>query len=262
MRRIDKSKILFFFLGSIVVLFIVLPLIRMIITTNPKILWETLNDQVVSKSIFLTIYAALISTLLAFVFGIPLAYCLARYNFLGKEIIEGIIDIPVVIPHIAAGIALLISFSRNSLMGKAGSFFGIEFMGSVHGIVIAMAFVSLPFLINSAKEGFRAIDEKLEKAARTLGAGGIYSFYTIALPLAKKSIISGMIMMWARGVSEFGAVLIIAYHPMVAPILLFERFESFGLSYAKPVGVILIFISLLIFILLRIFVRKKEVRWE
>ncbi|MDI6786195.1 MAG: ABC transporter permease [bacterium] len=259
-KRIDKTKIIFFILGGVVILFIVLPLIKMIVTTNPKILWETLKDQVVYKSIFLTIYAALISTFLSFVFGIPLAYCLARYNFWGKEIIEGIVDIPVVIPHTAAGIALLISFGQNSLIGKAGAFLGIEFIGSIYGIIIAMAFVSLPFLINAAKEGFRLVDVKLEKAARTLGAGGLKSFFTITLPLSKKSVVSGMIMMWARGISEFGAVLIIAYHPMVAPILLFERFESFGLSYAKPVGVILIFVSLLLFVILRIFMSKKDAK--
>jgi molybdate/tungstate transport system permease protein len=259
MKGIDKVKLLFFILGAVVVIFILFPLLKMISSTNPKILWETFNDEEVKKSIFLTIYAALISTLLAFIFGVPLAYCLARYNFWGKKIIEGIIDIPIVIPHTAAGIALLVAFGRSSFLGRFFSDFGIEFMGSVYGIVIAMAFVSLPFLINSAKEGFRSVDVRLERAARTLGADPFRSFFSISLPLAKKSIISGMIMMWARGVSEFGAVLVIAYHPMVAPILLMERFESFGLSYAQPIGVILILISLIIFIILRVFTGKKEI---
>ncbi|MBU0599443.1 ABC transporter permease [bacterium] len=258
-RNLNQLKMLFFFLGSIIIFFILFPLIKIVMTTNPKILWETLNDHVVNQSILLTMYAGLISTLLAFIFGIPLAYCLARYDFKGKEIIEGIIDLPVVIPHTAAGIALLMAFHRNSIVGKIFASLGIEFIGNLSGIIIAMSFVSLPFLINAAKEGFQAVDVKLEKAARTLGANGFYAFSTVSLPLAKRSIISGMMMMWARGISEFGAVLIIAYHPMVAPVLLFERFQSYGLSYAQPVGVILIFISLLIFIILRILLGKRNI---
>jgi len=96
------------------------------------------------------------------------------------------------------------------------------------------------------------IDERYEKTAITLGATPWKAFLTVSLPMVKKSIISGSIMMWGRGISEFGAVVILAYHPMAAPVLIFERFQNFGLKYAVPVTALLIIISLIIFIIVRI----------
>lgn len=130
---------------------------------------------------------------------------------------------------------------------------GLSFVSNPAGIIIAMAFVSLPFLINAARDGFSAVPEKLEKAAYNLGASPMRVFFTISLPLAWRSIVSGLIMMFARGMSEFGAVVIVAYHPMTTPVLIYERFGSFGLSYAQPVAVIFISICLLFFALLRYF---------
>ena len=110
---------------------------------------------------------------------------------------------------------------------------------------------SIPFLIDSAKEGFRKVDVRLEKVARTLGASPWQVFLRISFPLAWRSILTGNIMMWARGISEFGAVIILTYHPMIAPVMVFERFEAFGLDYARPVAVLLIIVSVLVFITLR-----------
>ena len=119
-------------------------------------------------------------------------------------------------------------------------------------------FVSVPFLVNAAKEGFKLIDERYEKTAVTLGATPWKAFLTVSLPMVKKSIVSGSIMMWGRGISEFGAVVILAYHPMTAPVLIFERFQNFGLKYALPVTALLILISLAIFIVVRLFEDKKK----
>ena len=171
---------------------------------------------------------------------------------------EGLIDLPIVIPHTAAGIALLFIFGRQFVMGKALQLFGIEVLDSRVGIVIAMLFVSIPFLIDSAKAGFQKVDVRLEKVARTLGASPWQSFFKISLPLAWRSIMAGNIMMWARGISEFGAVIILAYHPMIAPTLVLERFESYGLSYSRPVATILIVLCLVIFITLRTIAYRGE----
>jgi len=222
----------------------------MVATTSPDILFKTLFDKEVTSSIFLTLTASFISTLCAFFSGIPLAYVLARYDFPGKKIVEGIVDIPVIIPHSAAGIALLTVWGRRSLFGNIT---GVSIMGTEAAICIGMFFVSVSFFVNSVKNGFKLVDYRYEKIALTLGATPFKAFFTIALPLVKKSIISGSVMMWARGISEFGAVIVLAYHPMVAPILIYDRYESFGLKYAKPVAVLLIIICLLIFISTRIF---------
>ena len=239
-----KIKWIFSLFGAILILFIGLPLVKMMVSTDPRTLWATAGQPEVQVSIFLTLRAALWATAAALVCGIPLAYLLARKNFKGKKILEGLIDLPVIIPHTAAGIALLTVWGRHSFLAKL---FGFNIIGTEIAISMAMFFVSVPFLVNSAQEGFKLIDERLEKTA----------FRTISLPLARRPIIAGSIMMWGRGISEFGAVVILAYHPMTAPVLIFERFQNFGLKYALPVTVLLILITLIIFIIMRIFQDKK-----
>jgi molybdate/tungstate transport system permease protein len=134
---------------------------------------------------------------------------------------------------------------------------GTSILGTEIAISIAMLFVSIPFLVNNVKEGFKLIDARYEKTAMTLGASQWKAFTSVSLPMAKKSIISGSIMMWARGISEFGAVVILAYHPMTASVLIFERFQNFGLKYAVPTTVILILLSLLVFLILRLLEDKR-----
>lgn len=248
----------FLLLGGLILFFIVLPVAKMIIATNPLIILQSLADSEITSSIVLTLYAALISTAIGFVLGVPLAYLLARTSFPGKRLIEGLIDLPLVIPHSAAGIALLFVFGRHYFMGRAFDSVGIRFLDSLAGIVIAMLFVSVPFLIDSAKEGFQKVDPRLEKVARTLGATHWQTFARVSFPLAWRSIMAGNILMWARGMSEFGAVIIIAYHPMIAPVLVYEKFETYGLDYARPIAVILILISLFVFVLLRFLLYRRE----
>jgi len=249
-----KFKIIFSLLGTVLILFIVVPVFQMMISTDPGELAKTALEKDVIRSIALTLRASLWATIAAFILGVPLAYMLARTKFFGKKIIEGLIDIPVIIPHTAAGIALLMVWGRHSLFSRVT---GIGIMGTEAAVSLGMFFVSVPFLINAAKEAFKMIDIRYEKTAMTLGASPWKAFTSVSLPMARKSIISGGIMMWARGISEFGAVVILAYHPMTAPVMIFERFQNFGLSHAVPVTVLLIIISLIIFTILRMIEDRK-----
>jgi molybdate/tungstate transport system permease protein len=249
-----KFKIIFSWLGFLLVLFIAVPMLGMLFSADAGTLAKTAGEADVQASIFLTLRASLWATIVALFTGVPLGWILARKDFTGKKIIEGIIDLPVIIPHTAAGIALLSVWGRQSIFSRVT---GFNIMGTEVAIAMAMFFVSVPFLVNAVKEGFKLIDERYEKTAVTLGATPWRAFLTVSLPMAKKSIISGSIMMWGRGISEFGAVIILAYHPMVASVLIFERFQDFGLKYALPVTVLLIVISLAIFITMRIFEDKK-----
>jgi len=258
----DKMRALFAVLGSLLVLFVAWPLLRTITASNPVVLWQTLLDERVRNSILLTFRSSFIAMAIAFVCGVPLAYLLARVDFPGKRIVEGVIDLPIVVPHSAAGIALLMVFGRRTPLGQGFSLLGLRFVSDVPGIVIAMLFVSLSFLINAAREGFEAVNPRLERVARTLGASPWRAFWRVSFPLAWRSILSGMIMMWARGLSEFGAVVILAYHPMVAPVLIYERFESFGLNYARPVTTLVILISLVIFMVLRLTAGRQRIDYE
>lgn len=257
MKRRQTSHIVFIFLGAIVLLFIIAPLTGLFLSTSGVEIFETAKDQEVTQSIKLTILVSFFTTLLFALFAIPLSYILARYKFPGKELVNSIIDLPIVIPHSAAGIAILGFISRDSMIGSIADSIGLNFVGHPVGIGLAMAFVSVPFLINSARDGFFLVPEKLEKAALNLGASPIRVFFTISLPLAWRQIISGAIMMFARGMSEFGAVVIVAYHPMVTPILIYERFGAFGLKYARPVAAVFIIVCLLFFVILRMLSNKR-----
>jgi molybdate/tungstate transport system permease protein len=252
MLRNWKLSMVFLFLSGLVLLFIVAPLAGMFLKTSLPQYASTVSDPVVMRSIRLTLLSSLAGTLIFGLAAIPLAYVLARKDFFMKGLVNGLVDLPVVIPHSAAGIAILGIVSRGTWLGKAGEAAGITFVGGVAGIVLAMAFVSIPFLINAARDGFAAVPEKLEKAALNLGASPWRVFFTISLPLAKRSVLSGLIMMWARGLSEFGAVIIIAYHPMITPVLIWERFTSFGLSYARPVAAVFVLVCLAVFVLMRL----------
>lgn len=245
-------------LSGIVLLFIIGPLLGMFLATTPYQVFETSKDPEVQRSIWLTLWISIAATLVFALGGIPLAYLLARKDFFMKKVILGIIDLPIVIPHSAAGIAVLGFISRDTAIGKFGSMVGLDFVGAPAGIAIAMAFVSIPFLVNAARDGFMAVPVRYEQAALNLGASPARVFFTISLPLAWRNVVSGLILMFARGMSEFGAVIIIAYHPMVAPVLIWERFNSFGLGYARPVAVLFITVSLIFFIVLRFLSRTKK----
>jgi molybdate/tungstate transport system permease protein len=220
--------------------------------------FETAKDSEVNRSIFLSISASLAGTFIFSLLSLPLAWLLARKKFFLKRLIIGIIDLPIVIPHTAAGIALLGAVSRNTMLGKFADSFGLDFIGNPAGIVLAMSFVSLPFFLNAAREGFSQVPERLEKAALNLGSSPFRVFITISIPLAFRHIITGAVMMFARGISEFGAVVIIAYYPMTASVLIFERFSSYGLQYARPAAVLLIIVTVVIFLLMRLLSKDPE----
>jgi molybdate/tungstate transport system permease protein len=245
-------------LSLLIVLFVLVPLFKIVFLSNKTALWQALQDTTVLKSILLTLYAALITTVVGFLLGVPLAFILARHNFPLKGVLEGLIDLPIVVPHTAAGIALLFVFGRNYLLGKWFNSLGVQFVDSLAGIIIGMLFVSVPFLINSSKDGFRKVDVRLENVARTLGASPWQAFRRVTFPLARRSILTGTLMMWARGISEFGAVIILTYFPMVTSILIYQRFESYGLTQAIPVAAILVIICAIIFIGFRFFLQRDR----
>jgi molybdate/tungstate transport system permease protein len=239
-------------LGGMLVLFVVLPLASLLLGTTPQQFWQALTDIEVLQSIGLTFGAACIATALALVTGIPLAYLLARRRFRGKRLLEALINLPIIIPHTAAGIALLFVFGRRGLLGSWLEPLGITFTDNLGGIIVAMLFVSLPFLVNLSRDAFALVDDELELVALTDGASRWQAFWNITLPLAWRGVLGGALMMWARGISEFGAVVILSYHPKIVPVLVYERFEGFGLSAAQPIAALLIVVAFAVFIFLRL----------
>jgi molybdate/tungstate transport system permease protein len=238
--------------GGLLVLFVVLPLISALTAAAPQALVQTLADPQFQASIQLTFQAAAAATGIAALGGLPLAYLLARRRFPGKRLVEAVVDLPVVVPHTAAGIALLMVFGSRGWLGKPLAALGVFFTNEWLGIVVAMLFVSLPYLVNLSREAIALVDEELELMALVEGATEWQAFCRVTLPLAWRGVVSGALMMWARGISEFGAVVILAYHPKIVPVLIYERFEGFGLSAALPVAALLILIAFAVFFALRL----------
>ena len=250
--RIRGSQVILAALGACLVLFVVGPLLRLLLESSPGNLTDALRDPELRASIALTVLTATAATVLAAVTGVPLAYLLARRSFPGRRIVQGIIELPVVIPHPVAGIALLLFLGRRSTVGGALGQLGLEFVSHVPGIVAAMLFVSAPILVSGAREAFRTVDPQLERVARTLGDTAWGAFRRVTLPLAGRGILAGSILAWARSVSEFGSIVILTYNPKVASIFIFDRFTAFGLPAAVPAAVILLLVALLVFLLVRL----------
>ena len=256
--KLDPFYLFFALAGSLLLIFIILPILSTLLSVDFASLQEAVFDNETLESLSLTFYAAAWATLLAFLTGIPLAYLLARLPFKGKGWVEGLINLPIVIPHTAAGIALLMVFGRQTFLGNLFNKVGINFVDQLPGIVIGMLFVSLPYLVNGSREAFELIDPELERVAETEGASRWQAFTRITLPLAWRGILASALMMWGRGISEFGAIVILAYHPKIIPVLVYERFNGFGLEAAQPVAVVLILASLIVFVLINSLVNPKR----
>jgi len=239
-------------LGAVLVLFIVGPLLRLLLQATPASLAAGLADPELRASIALTVACASAATLLSLLLGVPLGYLLARSRFPGRRLITGVLDLPVVVPHPVAGIALLLFLGRSSLVGGALARVGLEVVSHVPGIVVAMLFVSAPLLASGAREAFTAVDPRLERVARTLGDTPWQAFRRVTLPLAGRGILAGSIIAWARSVSEFGSIVILTYNPKVASVLIFDRFTAFGLPAAVPAAVLLLLVALIVFGLVRL----------
>lgn len=244
--------------GAVIMIFILLPIVEMLTAPSLSMIMEAIKDKNVVSSIRLSIITAASAALIAFVFGTPLAYVLARTTFRGKRLVESVVDLPIVIPHPVIGIAILSVAGRDHWLGMLLADLGIRVMGSVTGIITVLTFVGLPFYVNAVKNGFENIPVRLEHVSRSLGASMTSTFFRVTFPLARRSVLIGLLMCAARAISEFGAVVVVAYHPMIAPVLIYERFEAYGLKYSQPVAVWLVSICLVLFLALRILTLRSE----
>ena len=257
-RRQDSSTstIVFLACGLVLVFFVLLPVLVLLLEDDPRNVVNILRDSEIRGAIYLTAITATISTAILALFCIPLAYAISRTRFFGKTLLLSLIDIPIIIPQSAAGIALLRVFGRQQYIGEMlFNAFGIRFDGTILGICLAQIFVAMPFIMKSALSAFEAVPPTLEQSARTLGSSPLGAFRRIALPLASRGVFIGAVLAWARAAGEFGAVLFIAPYPQTAPIAVYDRFTSVGIVQAAPLVTALLFFSIAMFFLLQVAVR-------
>jgi molybdate transport system permease protein len=198
-------------LGSApLVLFIALPLAALLLFSPPAELVRHLATPLAARALWLTLRTTLLATALAVALGTPLALLLARGSFRGRELLDTLVDLPMTIPPVVAGVALLLAFGRRSLIGRQLDLFGVQIAFSSVAVVMAQLFVASPFFVKAARAGFEAVDTRFEAAARTLGASPWRVFWTVTLPLARPALLSGLVLAWARALSEFGATILFA----------------------------------------------------
>jgi molybdate/tungstate transport system permease protein len=216
---------------------------------------EVATQKQVINAILLTFTAGLVAVFILLIFGTPLAYVLARTHSHANQVIESIIDLPLVLPHTVAGLMVYILFMQRGLIGAPFKQLGIVFEDAFPGIVVAMIFVSTPFYVNSVKEGFQKVPVHMENVARTLGATRFRAFLLIVLPSSVRHILNGSILAWGRGISEFAAIIMIAYYPMVISTLIYYDFTTGGIKESTAVAFVMIIVCLGVFLVLRTLTR-------
>jgi molybdate/tungstate transport system permease protein len=230
--------------ASLLLLFLVAPLLGLVGAGGTSGVRRLFVDAELRAALGLTLVTASTATVLGVLGGTPIAYLLARRSFRGRALLAALIDLPLLVPHPVAGIALLLVLGRGSALGQALYSIGLRITGTATGIICAMLFVSVPLFVSAARETFVRVDRRYESVARTLGDDGWRAFRRVTLPLAGRGLTAAAVVMWARAVSEFGAIVVITYHPQVASVLSYDRFTSFGLAEALPVAAVLVLLAI------------------
>lgn len=238
-------------LAGLLLAFILVPLLRLGVATTPAALLAEAAQPDLQGAIALTLRDAAAAALIAVLLGVPLAHVLAR-AFPGRALLQAVVDLPLAVPHTVAGIALLFVFGRHGWFGEPLSVLGVTFFGTEWGIVVAMLFVSVPFAVNSVRDAFAGLDPQLDHAARSLGATPWHAFRRVTLPLAARGVLTGAVLSYARSISEFGAVIILAYFPMTAPVKVYEEYLQGGLDRSAAAALLLLLVTLSTFVVVRV----------
>jgi molybdate/tungstate transport system permease protein len=236
---------------GIFLVFMLLPTAKLVATGGAEGIRLLGRDAELRAALRLTLGCATAATVIAILGGTPLAYLLARGTFPGRSVIAALVDLPLLIPHPVAGIALLLALGRQTAGGSVLAAIGARITGSATGIIAAMTFVAAPLFVAAAREAFEQVDPRLEGVARTLGDSRYRALRRVTLPLASRGLLAAAIVMWARAASEFGAIVVLTYNPKVASVLSYDRFTGSGLNGALPVAAVLVLIAIVPLVALR-----------
>ncbi|MGA9839427.1 MAG: ABC transporter permease [Thermoplasmata archaeon] len=258
--------------GSLLLLFL-LPIYALFTYAPPSEIVAAASNPAVDAALWLTFYASGIAVLAAVVFAIPLGYLLARRSFPGRSVVESVVALPVVVPHLLVGLGLFFLVVPGSPLYRFTTAIGFPVYDTIWGVVLVMVFVSAPYTVLASDLSFRAIDSRVLEAARSLGAGPATAFLTVSFPLALRGIVAGLLLTWARAVSEIGGILILAYTvypggPYNGPVtstlsvLVYNLFQGGDLAGAAAVSSVFLLIAFALFLLVRLGERSGWVPWR
>jgi molybdate transport system permease protein len=213
----------------------------------------------VVEALRLSLLTTAATLLLAVAAGTPIAYALARREFPGKQLVDTLVDLPMVLPPAVAGVALLMAFGRRGLLGPTLGWLGIELPFTTAAVVIAQTFVAAPFYVRAARAGFAGVDPVLEGVSRTLGVSPFGTFRRVTVPLAMPALLGGSVMTWARALGEFGATIMFAGNfvgrTQTMPLAVYQSMES-DLNVSLTLSTILVVASFGVLFLFRLVVRR------
>lgn len=248
------TSVAFFYL-ALYVLFAVVVMGSVLFYTSPAIVLKSLLSKDTLFAIKLSLFTSVIATALAVIVAIPAGYCLSRYNFRGKALIEIIIDLPMTLPPLVIGLCLLIFFSTG--VGRFLEENVIKFVFAVPGIILAQFSISASLAVVALKASYDSVDPRYEVAARTLGCNKVQAFFKITFPLVRTGIITGAVMTWTRAVGEFVPILLLCGAQKgkteIMPIAIFMQFEQGDIEGAVALTIIFLLLSSLYLALLRKF---------
>ena len=255
-------SVLFVVSGVVLLGFLSLPVLSLFFSITPENAWNALQSPHLRSSLLLSVGTTMVSAVLIFLFGTPVAYLLARMKFRGKGLLSLIVDLPMVIPPSVAGIGLLLAFGRRSPLGGWLAEHGVAISFTTAAVVMAQVFIAAPFFIRSARVGFSMVDGEMEAMARSLGAGWWLTFRRITLQLARPYLVSGLLTSWARALGEFGATILFAGNFLgkteTMPLAIYSAMNE-DLGVAIVLANLLLLLSITLMVLVRIFPVRKDV---
>lgn len=246
----DVTGVPILLLGLLVVAFLGIPLAGLVFNLSGSDIARTLGDPQTRGALVTSVLTASVSTIIIGCLGVPLAYLLARYRFPGRRLVSVLVFLPLVLPPVSAGILLIMVYGPYGMVGHLFDPHGIDFVDTASGIVIAQIFVSAPFVIVAARSAFEHMEPDYEEAAASMGATTWQTFWHVALPVARGGILAGITLGWMRCLGEFGATVIMAYHPYTLPVLNFVNLDSTGLAQALPLALLALIIACAVLLVL------------
>tara|TARA_B100000029_G_scaffold171695_2_gene168096 strand:- start:2547 stop:3326 length:780 start_codon:yes stop_codon:yes gene_type:complete len=243
------------------VLFIGLPVVAILVkAAQQKGLMASLLSDTTIQALQLSIVTSIISIIIVVIIGTPFALLLARKDNLLLKFIDSLVELPIILPPIVAGVAMLMAFGRQGIMGPALSSVGIALPFTTGAVICAQIFVAAPFYIRAAKLGFQSVSTDYEDVSQTLGVSPWQTFWKLTIPLASPSILSGLALAWARAISEFGATIMFAGNltgkTQTMPLAILTAMES-DIGASLGLSVILLFASIVVLIILGFFANKS-----
>ncbi|MFW6500930.1 sulfate ABC transporter permease subunit CysT [Acinetobacter baumannii] len=213
-------------------------------------LWEILTSERILKSLQLSFSSALIAAFINVVFGLLLAWCLVRYNFPGKRLVDALVDLPFALPTAVAGIALTSLYAPTGWIGQYLEPLGIQVAYTPIGITLALVFIGIPFIVRTVQPVLSDIETELEEAASALGANRWQTITKIILPILLPALLTGFALAFARGVGEYGSVIFIAgnqpFKTEIAPLMIISRLEEYDYAGATTIAAVMLVLSFII----------------